>query len=202
VSTSSASALAPAILILVLFVAILARRTYAMVRGTRYSAGRIFGFTGVYVLLFAALAFPTLYAAIDAWGGYGELLLAPYVVVPVLAAAVAAPYVRRIVRFEQRDAGTWYYQLPWLVPVLYLGLFVLRFLLETLLFGLAVVPSFYLPTSVPTGLLLLLVGVDLLFGVSTGLLLGRSIGVYRGYQDLSSPEGGASGAPLPHGGPP
>jgi len=198
-ATPSASALEPAIIVLVLFVAIIARRTYAMITGARYSAGRLFAFTGFYVLLFAALAFPTLYAAAHAWGGYGELLLAPYVAVPVIAAAVAAPYVRRIVRFEERDGGTWYYQLPWLVPVLYLVLFVVRFVLEILIFGLSVVTSFFLPTSLPPGLVLLLVGVDLLFGVSTGLLTGRSIGVYRGYHDLPNAERGSSGAPLPRG---
>jgi hypothetical protein len=184
VSAPSSSDLAPAVLVLVLFVLILARRTYAQITGARFSAGRLFGFTGFYVLLFVALAFPTLYAAVDAWGIDGALLLVPYVVVPLAAAWVATPYVRRIVRFEQRDGGAWYYRLPWIVPVLYLVLFIVRFGAEILIFGLAVVSSFFAPSSVPAGLIFLLVGIDLLFGASTGLLIGRSVGVYRAHVDL------------------
>ena len=201
-SAPSLSTLAPAVVVLVLFVAILARRAYLMVRGTPYAPERLFGFLGFYVFLFALVAFPTLYAAVATWGEYGYLLLAPYLAVPIVAAGVATPYVRRIVRFERAEAGGWYYRLPWLIPVLYLALFVLRFTLEIVLFGLAVVTSFSLPTSVPPGLLVLLAGVDLLLAASTGLLIGRSIGVYQAYQRLPGAASGATGTPLPHGGPP
>ena len=107
-------------LVLGILVVFLARRTYAMVQGARYSAGRLFGFTGFYVFLFALLAIPTLYAAVGAWGLFGWLLLAPYVAVPAAAAVMAVPYVRRIVRFDLRGEGRWYYHLPLLIPVLYL----------------------------------------------------------------------------------
>ncbi len=184
-SSPSSSDISTAVVVLVLIVAILARRTYLLMRGARYSPGRLFGFTGFYVLLFALLALPTLFAAVSSWGVYGWLLIAPYVAVPALAAVAAVPYVRRIVRFEERGSGQWYYSLPWLIPILYLTLFVLRFVLEIVLFGPAVVASFALPTSIPTSALLVLVGVDLLFGLSTGILMGRSVGVYRAFVSRS-----------------
>ncbi len=182
------------VVFLVLIVALLARRTYRLVTGVRYASDRLAVFAGFYVFLFAALAFTTLYAAVGAWGTVGGLLVAPYVAVPAAAAVLAEPYVRRIVRFEPRGDGHLYYRLPWLIPVLYLVLFVLRFGLELAIFGFALVTSFFLPTSIPVGLLLVLVGVDLLFGFSTGLLIGRTVGVYRGHADF---EKAAASAPLP-----
>jgi hypothetical protein len=196
-SAAPPSEISSAVLVLLLFVAIIARRTYRMIQGTRYSPGRLFGFAGFYVLLFAGLAFTTLFAAVSAWGLYGELLVIPYAAVPAAAGVVAAPYVRRIVRFERRDDGRWYYRLPWLVPILYLSLFIFRFSLEIVLFGVAFTSSFLLPTSVPTGWLLLLMGVDLLFGISLGVLLGRSVGVYRAFQDLPQEPGSSEAPPLP-----
>ncbi len=83
--------------------------------------------------------------------------------------------------------------------MLYLVLFVLRFALELAIFGFSVVTSFFLPTSIPVGLLLVLVGVDLLFGFSTGLLIGRTVGVYRGHADFVK---AASVTPLPSTPPP
>jgi len=202
VSAPSVSTLTPAIVFLVLIVAILARRAYLMVHGARYAPARLFGFSGFYTLLYALVAFPTLFAAVSAWGTVAYLLLVPYLAVPLAAAGFSAPYVRRIVRFERREGGAWYYQVPWLIPVLYLGLFVLRFALEILLFGPSVISSFFQPTSVPTGLILLLVGVDLLLGASTGFLIGRSIGVYRAGQDLPGAAVHEGAAPLPHAGSP
>jgi hypothetical protein len=193
-SSPSSSDVSTAAILLVLIVAILARRTYLLMRGARYSPGRLFGFTGFYVLLFALLAVPTIFAAVSSWGVYGWLLIAAYAVVPAAAAVVAVPYVRRIVRFEERGSGQWYYSLPWHIPVLYLSLFVVRFVLEILLFGPAFVTSFALPASIPTGALLVLAGVDLLFGLSTGILVGRSVGVYRAFSSRS-PESSASRSP-------
>jgi hypothetical protein len=179
------------VLILAFFVLIVARRTIAMVQGTRYSAARMFGFTGFYVALFLLLASGTIVVAAQAWGLGGELLVAPYIAVLVVAALIAAPYVRRIVRFEVRDGGERYYRLPWVVPVLYLLLFVVRIAMELVLFGPAAF-NFTLPTSVSTTALALLVAVDLLFAGSTGLLLGRSVGVYYAHRDLER-----AGAPPP-----
>ncbi len=164
----------------------LARRTYRMVRGMRYSAARLFVYSGLYVLLFVLFAFITIYAATSAWGMYAESLVVPYGAVVAAAAVLSTPFVRRIVRFERREDGREYYRLPWVVPVLSLVLFVVRFTVELFIFGLASTTSFFLPTSLPTVLLLVLIVIDLLFGVSVGLLLGRAVGVRSAHEELAS----------------
>jgi len=193
-SAPPVSSLTPALVVLALFIFIMARRTVGQLQGTRFSAGRLFGFAGFYVLLFALLAAATLYAAVTNWGTAAYALFAPYVAVPAAAAYLAAPYVRRVVRFELRSDGQWYYRLSWHVPVLYLSLFVARIVAEVAVLGLsAVLVTFPPPAPSSAGAVEILIGVDLLFGLSLGLLVGRGIGVYRAHRDLSS----SSGAPSP-----
>ncbi len=192
------SALTPELLVLLVIVLILARRTYRQIQGAPYSVGRMFGFAGFYVLLFAALAFGTLYAAVATWGSIAYGILGAYVAVPVVAAILAAPYVRRIVRFEQRGNGNWYYRLSWHVPVLYLALFVVRIGAEFAVFGLsALLITFPPPTPPSVAALAILIGVDLLFAFSLGLLVGRGVGISRAHRDLPATE-----APTPEPSPP
>lgn len=171
--------------LIVIIVLILARRTYAMIQGTAYSAARLFGFAGFYILLYVVLAYGTLASALGFWGSTTYLLVAAYVAVPVVAGLVAAPHVERIVHFEQRADGQWYYKLGMVVPVAYLVLFVIRIGAEIAVLG---PNAFYLtfppPPAPSVGALVVLLAVDLLFGVSLGLLLGRGVGVYRAYQKL------------------
>jgi hypothetical protein len=183
--SQDSNALTPALFFLAIIVFFLGRRTYAMIQGARYSPIRIFVVAGFYLVLFVALASTTLYAAVGTWGPYATLLVSAYVAVPIVAAWLATPYVRRIVRFEERGPGVWYYRLPWHVPVLALVLFVVRYVSEILIFGLAFVTSFTLPTSLPTDQLVLLVAVDLLFGASLGLMVGRGFGVHQAYGELA-----------------
>jgi len=184
-SAPPVSSVTPEVVLLVLLIAIIARRTVLQIQGARFSLGRLFVFAGFYVLLFVALAFVTLYAAVVAWGPNAYVLIAPYVAIPAVAAYLAAPYIRRIVRFELRANGEWYYRLSWHIPVLYLALFTARLVAEIAVFGLAGV-EFTLPPPAPpsVGALEILVGVDLLFAVSLGLLVGRGIGVVLAHRDL------------------
>jgi len=186
--------------VLLLFVVILARRTYLMVQGTRFSVGRLFAFAGFYVLLFVAFAFTTLYSALAFWGAVTYLLLVPYAAVPAAAALLAAPYVRRTVQFERRGDGAWYYRLSWHIPVLYLSLFIARTVAEVAVFGIAgILFAFPLPAPPSVAALLILVAVDLLFGFSLGLLLGRGAGVVRAHRDLPKDPASAPPPPLPRG---
>jgi len=194
-------AISSELLIVALIVLILARRTYRQLTGAPFSASRLFGFAGFYILLFALLAATTLVAAVVTWGTVAFALLAPYLAIPVLAAILTAPYVRRVVRFDRRSDGQWYYRLSWHIPVVYLALFVSRIGAEIVIYG----PSGALPSipppAPPSGAVLwVLVAVDLLFALSLGLLVGRGIGVYRAHKDLPVPAISASrGAdpPLP-----
>ncbi len=185
------------VILLALIVFILVRRTVLMVQGTRFAPMRLFAFAGVYVLLFIALAFATLYAAVGTWRLEGYLLVLPYAAVPVVGAIAVAPYVQRIVHFELRPDGAAYYQLSWHIPALYLALFVTRFVAEIVVYG----PSaaFDVPPPAPpsTEALYVLIGVDLLFALSLGLLVGRGLGVYRAHRAWAETAGNSPKPPSP-----
>ncbi len=196
---TGSSPLSGEVIVILLIVALLVRRTVLQMQGTRYSAGRVFGFGAFYVLIFGLLGAGTILAAVVAWGTVAYSLIALYVAVPVVGALLAAPYIQRIVRFDRRQGGAWYYELPWHVPVLYLVLFIIRFGAEIVIFG----PSAFFieyPVVVPSTLaLVVLVVVDILFGASLGLLLGRAFGVYRAYNVLPEATTGPPSPPLSSG---
>lgn len=199
-SSAPPSDLTGAIVLLAVVVLFLARRAYAMATGVRYSLARMWVFAGFYILLFAVLALGTLYGAVVTWGPDAYGLIAAYVGLPAAAAGVAAPYVRRVVRFERWANGEWYYRLGWQIPALYLALFVARLVAEVVVLGpSAIVVAFPPPVPSTTDALLILLGVDLLFSVSTGLLIGRGVGVYRAHRDLQSDGSPVPSPPLPSG---
>lgn len=175
------------IVIFAILVLFLVRRTLRMVSGAVYSVGRVFVFAALYILLFVALAFTTLFAAVVDLGPNAYSLLLPYAAVPVVAGLFAAPYIRRAVAFEHRVDGQLYYRLSWYLPALYLTLFVTRFVAEFLVLGPSAL-TFAFPPPTPSSLagLYALIGVDLLFGVSLGLLVGRGVGVYLAHGDFTS----------------
>jgi hypothetical protein len=192
VASPPAGSIETSLIILVILVLVVARRTYNLVQGTPYSEPRLFAF-GIFALIFfAAFAATTLYVAIGVWGSIAWALLGPYVLVVVAAAWLTAPRVRKVVRFERREGGRLYYRLPWVIPVLYLVLFVARLGIEVVLFGISSLFTFTLPTSLPIVLLATLIGFDLLYGASLGLLFGRGIGIRRAHHDLGSSEAAPS----------
>jgi len=200
-ATPPLSNLTPELVILALLILFLARRTVRQIQGARFSIGRMVAFAAFYVLLFVALASATLYAAVVTWGANAYLLLAPYIAIPALGAYYAAPYIRRIVRFERPADGTWYYRLSWHLPVLYLALFIARLIAEVAVFGLAgLIISFPPPPPPSVVALEVLIGVDLLFALSLGLMLGRSLGVVLAHRALpAEPTGPPPSPPLPSG---
>jgi hypothetical protein len=174
------------VVVLVLIVFIMARRTYMLVHGTVYSPERLAIFSAFYLALYLLAIYSTftslpLYStALD-----GVLLVA--------AALIAIPYVERIVVLELRADGQWYYRLPVLIPVLYLVLFVLRLGLDIAVLG---QDPFDFTLGAPLSLTptqsILLTVVDALFSISTGILVGRSIAVYRAHQKRVAATGAAS----------
>jgi hypothetical protein len=163
-----------ALVFLALIVLIIGRRVAMMVRGAPVRTERILAtavlFSALFVLVLAESYFqvPWWTYAIDA------AVLAVTIVLTI-------GYVRRHVVFEQRD-GAWYYRLHPVIVVAYLVLFVVRLALDLVVLG---INPFAPPTSGPAlaGTTLVLVAVvDALFSLSTGLLIGRSVGVVLEYR--------------------
>ncbi|MHB8352543.1 MAG: hypothetical protein ACYDFT_07665, partial [Thermoplasmata archaeon] len=74
---------------------------------------------------------------------------------------------------------------------LYLALFAVRLLLDLLILGINPFGGATLPATLTPATLAVVVGVDTLYAVSTGLVVGRSVGVYRAFQRKKA------AAPLP-----
>jgi hypothetical protein len=188
-------------IVLLVFVGlIVVRRVFMMVQGTAVRPGRIVGvavlFTALFVLVLASSYFQV------PWWSFvldGAVL--------VVAAIATTAYVREHVVFEWRN-GQWYYKLHPIIIGAYLLLFVVRLAIDLVVLNINPVAP---PTTGPmlTGTTLLLVAaVDALFGLSTGLLIGRSVGVYLEYEKKQKetpapatwtppPAPPAPGAPLP-----
>ena len=173
---------APAVLLLAIIVLVLARRTYRLSRGVAYSPANLFGYGGFSSFLFVLLGATTVYVAVGTWGPWALALVAPYAGVVAVAALAAKPRVERLVRFETRADGALYYRLPVIIPALSLALFVVRITVEVLLLGLPVLTSFALPTSLAPAALAVLIGADLLYGASVGLLVGRGLAVRSAHE--------------------
>ncbi len=196
---TSLAALEPTLIVVAILVLVVARRTYANLHGAYYSADRLFAYAGFAAAFFVLFAASTLYPALGTWGPTAWALLAPYAAVPAVVAWQTAPHVQRVVRFERRGDGRTYYQLPWLVPVLYLVLFAARLAIEVVLFGASGAFAVTFPTSLPASTLAVLVAFDLLYAASVGLLLGRSFGIRAAYRaaPVAEPPASAPTAPPP-----
>ena len=168
----SASELEPAILVLVVVAFLFARRVVSSYRGAPVSTGRLVGYAAFVLVVFA---FTVL----------SGLFFLPWWSVPidacvvVVAALLGARHVARTVVLEERSPGTWYFRLGVAIPVVYLVLFVARIVIDLVVLNydpFTGPPSF---TSVSGPIAALLVGVDALFALSAGLVVGRTVGVLR-----------------------
>jgi hypothetical protein len=171
-------------LILALLIGLLlVRRAYAQYRGTPLSTGRLLGYAVMYPVLFALIIGSESFPIVPYWSIVADVAAA------AVGAALALDYVGRRVTIYQ-EGGRWRFRLGLLVPVVYVVMFVGRLLLE-----LAIGINPYAPTStaLPAGTLAILEVVDVLYGFSTGLAIGRNLGVYRAWQRAAS---GESAPPL------
>lgn len=180
------SAQATEIAVTLLIVLIVGRRVVGMVQGTVLSVPRLFGFAAVFVALWGIVIFgsiptPPWYSLLDD------------VVAVVATALIATPLVERRVVLEHRPNGDWVYKLPVVVPALYLGLFVIRVVVELFVVGTTPFGGASTVTLSPTQSGILQV-VDVLFSISVGLLVARSWAVYRRFRKANS---GSSGGPAP-----
>lgn len=172
------SALETAIGIEAILVIWIAVRSYRSYQGRRYSSGRVVVFPILIFLLFLLTESETVLTvpwAFPVWTAIDFAVL-------VAAALATLPMAARLVQVTQRSDGAWYYQYGIELIAFYLGLWVVRL-------GLAI---YYDPASIefvpPTGAPLsaaasdVLVLIQGLFAISSGLVIGRGLGTYRLYE--------------------
>lgn len=175
---------------------VILRRAVLMMSGAPVSLARLAAFPAFYVL-FYALGLLTIAAVA---GGRGiESLLGLGADLALVVAGVALGYLwtrAHVQLYRPPGATAWYYRLGPALPVLYVVLFFVRTGLEI---GVVGQTPFVFPTAAQIDALstlawLTLLTVDAIWGWTTGLLLGRSVGVYRAWRArLSGPS--TEGAP-------
>lgn len=176
-------------LLLAVFALLIGRRVVGMVRGAPLSIGRLAAFAAVYLAL-CALALGA------------DLLIEPWWVGVVNAAIVVGialtlpSAIESSVAVYRGPGGGWYFKLGMWVPLVYLTLFIGRIAIEIGVLGID--PFAYSPFSVAftTEQRILLAVVDALFAVSTGLLLARSLAVYRSFRRAQASEQRGAASPL------
>ncbi|MFZ0830509.1 MAG: hypothetical protein WCB18_04820 [Thermoplasmata archaeon] len=160
----------------------IAVRSYGSYQGRMYSSTRVMFFPVLIVLLYLETEFETI--ATVPWAF--PVWTVVDVVVLIASAVTTLPIAGRLVRVSRRDDGAWYYQYGIELIAFYLALWVVRL-------GLA---AYFDPASVefvaPTGALsatasVVVVLIQALFSVSSGLVVGRAIGTYRLYQTAQAP---------------
>jgi hypothetical protein len=186
-----------ALILLVIIVLIFVRRALLIVRGSVVNPARLFAFAGFYTVLFAlVVAFGTVEPPLILYVGLPALL--------VVSAFFATRHVKGHVVLEQRPPDPrWYYKLhPWIL-VVYVVLFVARIGISIAVLGPSAAFTYGAPVSgLPPLSAALLDIVDVLFAASTGLLLGRTVGVYLAYREKvatapTPPPSAPPTAPLP-----
>jgi hypothetical protein len=168
------SGLEEAVAIEVLLVIWIGVRSYRSYQGRRYSPQVL-----VFPVLIVFLFFLTEYDTITAvpWS-YPVWLLAG-VAILIVSALATLPIAPRLVRVTQRDNGQWYYQFGIELIAFYLALWVVRLGLAIYFdpASLEITTTTSAPLSATASEVLVL--IQLLFAISSGLVVGRGIGTYR-----------------------
>jgi hypothetical protein len=183
-------------LFVALFALLVLRRSYRMMHGTPYRVGLLVVLPIFYLVIYAAEL--SVLAAVGvttrlATEAYASL--AVDIALVIVGTFFAYRYVRKdVVLYRPEGSSVLYYRLSPLLPIVYVVLFVVRTVIAAVLLGESPF-AFPMPASIeslPPILLLTLSAVDALWGLSTGFLIGRSLGVYRAGQQ----QGAAVPAPL------
>lgn len=182
----------PVLVLLGVFLLIGGLRSIRMARGAPANPARLFAYAGLWLFLFLLVAVAGV-APLPVWylGLEGVLLVG--------AAVFATSYVRGVAKISRTPSGGWTYRLGVALPAVYLTLLIVRLSVDLAVLGenpFAGTPG-AAPASVGTFTILLVGLVDALFAFSTGLLVGRSVGVYLALEDHQRREGTAAPVPPP-----
>jgi hypothetical protein len=179
---------------------IILRRAYLMTKGTDVSVGRLVAFPAFYLVIYAAELAAIGFAAVGSsaatqvylsFGADAALIL--------LGVFLAYGYTLRHVEiYQEPGESAWSYRMSALLPVIYVVLFLVRVVIETVVLNESPF-SFPAPGSldgISSLALYLLFVVDALWGLSTGFLIGRSAAVYHEWQQHRASNNQSASAPL------
>lgn len=174
-----------AIVIQLLIVLLVLRRSYAMVGGVPYSAPRLVLLPGLILVIWGLDELESL--LLTPWAL--PYLIALDVALLLVAAFGVAGVAQRMTRVDRGESGQWTYRIGFSLAALFLVAFVLRLALALALFPSSL--EFGAPPGgyPPVAQQLALAAIDALFSLSAGLLVGRSVGIYRAVESARAQVG-------------
>jgi len=187
-------------LVIALFALFVLRRAWGMTQGARASIARLTVLPALYVAIYAAELAAIVFAGMTAsWATSLYVALGADAVCVGVGVFAAYGYTARHVElYHPAGASAWYFRLTPLLPVLYVVLFLVRIVVETIIVGgspFNLPSTAQLDSTAPFELYALL-AVDALWGLTTGMLVGRSAATYAAWQKAK--RSGSTGAtPLP-----
>ena len=174
-----------AVVIQVVIVLLVLRRSYAMVGGVPYSAARLVLLPGLILVIWGLDELESL--LLTPWA-------LPYLIAIDVALLLAAAFgltgvAQRMTRVDRGPSGQWTYRIGFSLAALFLIAFVLRLALALALFPSSLEfgapPGGYPPMSQQLALAV----INALFSLSAGLLVGRSVGIYRAVESARARAG-------------
>jgi hypothetical protein len=166
------------------------RRAYLLTRGVPLRPSVLAVFPALYLLIYLGeLAVIYLSAIGTARWLSAEVGLAADGVLLAGGTWLAHSHSRRRVElYQPAEDPRWYYRLPPLLPVAYVTLFFVRTAVAAVVVGETpfVIPSPSQLASISDLAWYTLLGVDALWGLTTGFLVGRSVAVFRAWQTRSA----------------
>jgi hypothetical protein len=181
-----------------LFGLLVLRRAYLLTRGALLRPAVLALFPALYALIYSAELAVIYFSAIGTgrWLS-AEVGLAADAVLLGAGTWFAHAHSRRGVEvYQPIGESRWYYRLPPLLPVLYVALFFVRTAVAAVVVGETpfVIPSPTQLASISDLAWYTLLGVDAVWGLTTGFLIGRNLAVYGEWRRKTS---ATPSAPLP-----
>lgn len=177
------------------------RRAYRLTQGAPIGTSRLLVLPAFYVIIYAAEL-----TALGFGGGGSSVTFPLYLsftldaILVVVGTFVAYGYtLRHLQIYRAEGEAGWSYRMSPLLPVIYVVLFFARVAIESVVLNES--PLVFAAPSALSGIsafaLVSLFAVDALWGLSTGFLIGRSVGVYHEWQQKLHEPSPPAPAPLP-----
>ena len=162
----------------ILIVLLVVRRSYRMTQGVPASVVRLVLMPALVGVLWAFTALESIF--LTPWAV--PYLLGLDVALLTLTTVLFAGVAQRAAVFYRNEAGAWCYRIGFAIAGIFLAVYLVRLALTLALFPAALEVGVPVSGYPPGPQQAALATIDAMFSVSVGLLLARSIGIYRGWR--------------------